>query len=282
MPKDKVSKKASSSQKKSASSEDQELSMSSTSLTADVLNELLTSSSFIECIEKAVKKVIRQTVDEATKKLETSLDEKEASLKELIEKNASTLSDIQKTIDDKVNHLQTAVKKQQESIDTLTSNLNTLEQYTRRNNIRIFGVPERRDENTDQIVCQLADKLGVHMSREDIDRSHRVGQPPQQDHQYADALRSGKTKQKARPIIVKFTSYRTKHAFMKDKRKLKGSGTVVAEDLTKTNANLLSAAYTNKNTSAAWSIDGRVYVVVKDGNREKKKRIMSLSELEQG
>ena len=97
-----VSKSASGCQEKvghqtTTPSEDEELSMSSTILTADVLNELLTNSSFIECNEKAVKKVIRQTVDESTTKLETSLDEKEESLKALIEKNVSTLSDIQKT-----------------------------------------------------------------------------------------------------------------------------------------------------------------------------------------
>lgn len=290
MPKDKLSKKSPSSTPLQEPGTTTDTDKSSTtnngnSMSAEVMNELLNNSSFIECIVKAVQKVIKQSVDDSVSKLKIAMSEREESLKELVERNASTLHDIQVTIENKlteIDHLQSEVGKQKETISSLTSNLNSLEQYTRRNNIRIFGVAEQRDENTDQLVSQVAEKLGVRVAPTDIDRSHRVGPPPSQDHAYADALRStsGKSKHKARPIIVKFTSYKIKKAIMNERRKLKGSKTVIAEDLTKSNARLLTAAYTNRNTTAAWSIDGRIFAVVKDANnREKKKVITCLSDL---
>ena len=48
------------------------------------------------------------------------------------------------------------------------------EQYSRRENVRITGVREVKDECTDTIVMNLSQKLGVAVQREDISVSHRV------------------------------------------------------------------------------------------------------------
>ena len=48
------------------------------------------------------------------------------------------------------------------------------EQYSRRENVRITGVKEMKDECTDNIVMNLSQKLGVAVQREDISVSHRV------------------------------------------------------------------------------------------------------------
>lgn len=50
-----------------------------------------------------------------------------------------------------------------------------LNQYGRRNILRIFGIPEKNDEVTDDIVLKLAGDLNVELTKYDIDRSHRVG-----------------------------------------------------------------------------------------------------------
>ena len=49
-----------------------------------------------------------------------------------------------------------------------------IEQYGRRNILRVSGILENGNEDTDVIVKQLADKLGVSISPFKIDRSHRV------------------------------------------------------------------------------------------------------------
>ena len=67
------------------------------------------------------------------------------------------------------------------------------EQYSRSNCLRVAGIPEVTNEDTDKIILELASTLNVDMELADIDRSHRVGRP-------------GPGKQ--RDIIVKLLSYR--------------------------------------------------------------------------
>lgn len=56
-----------------------------------------------------------------------------------------------------------------------------LEQYSRRNSIRITGVEQTNDKgNTDELVVNIIKKeLGVDVEIKDLDRSHRVGKAGQ-------------------------------------------------------------------------------------------------------
>ena len=76
--------------------------------------------------------------------------------------------------------------------------LNEIQQYQRRNSLRITGIDETARENTNVIVKKLIEeKLGVQLEDKDIERCHRVGKP------------NIKTKQnKTRNILIKFTSYK--------------------------------------------------------------------------
>ena len=76
------------------------------------------------------------------------------------------------------------------------------EQYSRRDCVMVKGVPYKRDENTTDIVCQIANFIGVGISPSDISTSHRTGR------------QVGST---PRPIIVKFTRRDTKYWLMSRK-----------------------------------------------------------------
>ena len=55
--------------------------------------------------------------------------------------------------------------------------LNELEQYTRRDCTEIRGIPlleEPSEEDTNDMVIQLSEKIGVPMERNDISISHRI------------------------------------------------------------------------------------------------------------
>lgn len=101
------------------------------------------------------------------------------------------------------------------------------EQYSRRNCLRISGIPQQQDECTDTIVLNIAEKLNVDLKLEDIDRSHRVGPKAVYD------------------IIVKFTSYRARKALISKRAALKQCRDAVSrrvyinEDLTATRNRLL-------------------------------------------
>ena len=89
----------------------------------------------------------------------------------------------------------------------LQDRVDSLEQHSRRYNVRISGIPESTGaaENTDAVVKRVGEAIGVAVTDEMIDRSHRVGEP-------------GKM---GKDILVKFTSHRHKYLIMKARSNLK-------------------------------------------------------------
>jgi ribosomal protein L16 Arg81 hydroxylase len=72
---------------------------------------------------------------------------------------------------------------------------NELEQYSRRANIRIFGIPEDKDEDClKKTLAFVNEQLDLTFKESDIDRVHRVGRPRMNA---------------ARAMIVKFMAYRS-------------------------------------------------------------------------
>ena len=104
----------------------------------------------------------------------------------------------------------------------LDEQLDDLEQYTRRTNIRIFGIPEPTGtdpENTDaKAIDFFANQLGITVSSDHITRSHRTG-------------KRGRT---PRPIIVRLVHHNMKVQLLRKRRELKAQETNfdIREDLT--------------------------------------------------
>ena len=164
----------------------------------------------------------------------------------------------------------------EESVETLKREMNDIQQYSRRNSVRVFGIPETANEVTDVLVIDAVTKhLNCPLSVDDIDRSHRSGKP-------RASSGPGNNIPKPRPILVKFCSYRKKAQIMKVKRKLKNTGLSIHEDLTTKNYDLLMKASKNSKVVAAWSVDGRIIASLKtnrDGHTVKKV-ITSATQLE--
>ena len=57
------------------------------------------------------------------------------------------------------------------------TNIDDLEQYSRRSCLRIGDVKEENTENTDEIVMDIARRVNADVRPQDIDSSHRVGRP---------------------------------------------------------------------------------------------------------
>ena len=102
----------------------------------------------------------------------------------------------------------------------LKEKVNNLEQYTRRNSIRVHGIPEESDkENCEDIVLNFfKEQMNMDIPLADIDRTHRVGKVTPEKR---ITRQSGKTLPRA--IIVKFVSYRTRRLVFSKKKDLKGS-----------------------------------------------------------
>ncbi|KAK5643906.1 hypothetical protein RI129_007751 [Pyrocoelia pectoralis] len=128
-----------------------------------------------------------------------------------------------------------------------TEDLDKLEQYTRRNSIIIYGIPEKNNED---IIVNILDlfqnKLNATLSVENIDRAHRLGKRHDE-------------RNSARPVIVKFVSYRCRQLIFSKKKLLKGCKITIKENLTSPRAKLLRAATEKYSHRCVWSIDGIIY-----------------------
>ena len=107
--------------------------------------------------------------------------------------------------------LQKTLNKLDTSLKSVTKANNDLEQYNRRECVKIRGVPQKPDESTNPIVKLVGKAVGVEIADIDILVSHRL--PPSKSYK--------SRKPGPLPIIVKFVRHDTKDAFYQARMKLK-------------------------------------------------------------
>lgn len=161
-------------------------------------------------------------------------------------KEISELKDQMSEKNDKIHRLETRVTDLEMQNDAL-------EQYTRRNSVRIAGIQEEDDECCEtKVLDTLNSIMGVSppITADQIDRLHRVG-------------KSNSAASKPRSIIVKFTSYRYRSRVMSQRSKLKGTNKYINEDLTRKRTQVLFHCRAEKREGRlrdCWSSDGRILV----------------------
>ena len=157
--------------------------------------------------------------------------------------------------------LQEQIASMERTQQSLTDELDELEQYSRRNCLVVHGLPENSNaagnENTTEAFLKVAGSLGVHLDAGCIDRSHRMGRT---SPEYAGT-------RNPRPVIVKFTSYEPRRAIFTSKRKLKGTHIVITGNLTRRRADLLRKARDSPNVEASWTSDGRIVCLLTNGRK---------------
>ena len=182
--------------------------------------------------------------------LETQLGSSEKKLNELINSNQAKIAKLDEELTKLENNIalkDKAIAGLEDDNYRLSQEVDDLEQYTRRTNVRIYGVAEQPEENTDNLAMDFfKSELNVDVASNDISRSHRVGK---------------KSGAKPRPIIVRFTKHNTKVAVMSRRRVLKERKRPfnLQEDLTINRREILK--YLNKDieegiVSKVWTVDG--------------------------
>ena len=174
-----------------------------------------------------------------------------------LQKEVAQLRDIIKNKDETINKLE-------QRVTSLEYGLDEMEQYSRRNSLRISGVMETESEDVVKKAMELFnDTMGVTVEEDKIDRIHRVGKKTE------DAT-------KPRQILVKFATYQVRNKVMRKRSVLKPdqkhtkesaapphSRIFINEDLTKMRSNLLYHARQLKKDKAildCWSWDGTILV----------------------
>jgi hypothetical protein len=127
---------------------------------------------------------------------------------------------------EKVNNLEERVKQCEKRVKETENNhskdleqiiieQNRQAQYSRKDNIRIFGKEEKAKEDCKTVVCDFINKaLGIVIIPADISAAHRLP-------------KTGK--QKYKPIIVRLKDSIQRQDILKNRKKLKGSGVSISE-----------------------------------------------------
>lgn len=189
-------------------------------------------------------------------KVTRSMAEEESKIQKIIEKVFSSDTFLTKIIeavsikmneylDKQLSAFEDKIVKLENDVISIQDKLEISEQYSRLNSIRIYGVPERPQENvTEDIISMIKSKLKVDVVPEDICICHRL-----------------KSKEGGiKPVIVKFVRRSKKNEVYKEKKHLKGTKIIIREDLTQCRASMvreLIKTFTNKNV---FTSNGNIYI----------------------
>lgn len=167
--------------------------------------------------------------------------------------------------------LNATIRQLNSKVEEIDSQQDALNQYSRKHNLVISGIPERSDEDLEEVVKELGDLLNVPVEQSDIDIVHRL-----------------KSKVSPKPIIVKFVQYTAKKDLYSARKKLRS---LTPEKLEDTNCLYgASTIYINENLTAqrgalfaevrkrtrlnkwhsTYTLDGKIYVKKYNGGRATK------------
>ncbi|ESO91502.1 hypothetical protein LOTGIDRAFT_153944 [Lottia gigantea] len=172
---------------------------------------------------------------------------------------------------DQLTDLQNKLDAKTIEFEKLSSKINSLEQYTRKAHIRIFGIVESDGEDCIAIAKKLfREKLGI-TSEISIDAAHRVGVPKRRG--------SGTNTEIPRPsgIIVRFIRRDERFRVLLNRKNLKSTGVVIVEDMTVENVKLLDSARNSRRVKSAWFTNGKVFVVGQNDCKFRLERIGDLN-----
>lgn len=173
----------------------------------------------------------------------------------------TAMGELGKKVEQVVKDFSRLETENKQMIKDCTTRCVELEQYVRRNNLRLFGVQEVKQENCEIKVLTevIQGKLGIRLPEYAIERAHRIG----------------KSGNKRRPIVIKFANYKFRNMVFTHKKLLKGTGIVIKEDLCSERLEVLKEATNKFGIEKVWTRDGAIMINLGDRIR----RIVNTDEL---
>jgi len=216
---------------------------------------------------EAIRREFNNKLDELVDKY-SGMDANYKSLSESYDKLNMTLETFKHQLDAQNCEIAELKKEKKDITDELNAikqDLADLQQYTRRNNIEVHGVPVTPKEDVYAVVEAIAGAIGVEYNRRDISIAHRLG----------SSRKDGPS-----GIVIACVSRTTKNAWIaaaRRRKRMSGSPLCardlssslpetpiyINEHLTAANKQLLGAARAAKRSGAisfAWPSDGKILV----------------------
>lgn len=150
------------------------------------------------------------------------------------------------------------------SVRRLTYENDALQQYSRRESVRIFGLPRESNESQEAVekkVLRVIRDAGVSITSNDFSAVHRVGKP-----------------NSAGPVLVKFVSRKKRSELMASKKSLKSKSgyakIYINDDLTPLRHRLLMHCKSMVAVHKAWSVGGRIHCQMKTTTEQQQPKVV--------
>ena len=217
-----------------------------------------------EDVQGFITKAIDNAMNLALKKLEELMDSKVKEKTKEIEEKIEGLEFENGDLKDRLKQTETDLKTCMKNIRaceklvrTSAQKSNYNEQYSRKNNVKIFNIPEVENETkgmlTDGVCTELLARGNVDLNPDDIMAIHRIpgklGVP--------------------KPVLVKLKNNSAKTKVMKQRKAMKEAGHKLVDDVTKLNTGLIGRLLKHAKIDSAWYFNGAVYGKTTEGKRHK-------------
>ena len=208
-----------------------------------------------DAIQELVDKLVEKKIEKITASFEKRIEVLECQLFEKAQENEKLREEI-KTMNHKIEEKQDGAaqvdRDNSYQTEQTRKRLNDLEQYTRSNNIRVYGIPDTNETEsptqTIKIFLKEIKDLPIDVVDEtDIDIAHRLGRF---------------NPNKPRPVIIRFTTRMVKDDIMRQKKILRQRKIFVNEDLTRLNQQVFTAIRLRcqDEVKSVWTRNGRIMI----------------------
>jgi hypothetical protein len=180
-------------------------------------------------------------------------------LENQIKHQNETINEMRETMDLQAVANNQRIVRLQQGVDEARLIANDVEAHGRRWAVHIAGLdkpttfPESPDHAKDLVVQFITEKLGINsIVPDDLDCAHRIG-----------AVKNDK-----QAILCRFFRRDLADMVLRVKKQLKGSGTVLFEDATKLNKQLVIDLKARPEVESSWTMGGKVWAKLKGSGKK--------------
>jgi len=237
---------------------------------SDTISVTITASEVEEIVRKAVSSAVGDIKELFNSKLAEINDRVAAVEARLVqlEQSDSTSKDVEQSqiASDLSTEIDAVRAETRQSL--LLSNDN--EQYSRRNNLRIFGFKPNQDENCNTAASRfIKSHLHVPVTDTEIELAHMT--------YGSNGTTSG---QQRRPtMLIRFSSKEKRDQVIRARRSLKGTHYAISEDLTSLNIKTMNRIRNDIQVRTSWSWNGKIFAILSTGKKVFVRPFQPISEL---
>ncbi|KAK3104934.1 hypothetical protein FSP39_013461 [Pinctada imbricata] len=215
-----------------------------------------------DIVKEVVKEIVKETKEEIAKSLE-KMEKRNEKIYEKLENRIQRLEVENNNLKEKMSEIKKENREMKSDLSDAViiareaqrkSNYN--EQYSRKNNVKVHGIPEDRGESVFSVAEQsLKDVANIQLEESDVVAIHRIPGP----------------KGSPRPILIKLKNTGAKARIMKNRKRVRQAGRDMrlSDDVTRLNSMLLQRLNDHPCIDQAWYFNGNVYGTVKEGDGKK-------------